>query len=142
MMRTLPALLLAVAVGAAAADPWHRQDAGGLLTPDQAFQLMPVEAHGQTLRIEWEVAPGYYMYLNRLKFEATGLEPGNAQLPAGEKHHDEHFGDVEIFRAGTLVARLPVSTVPQKIKLTYQGCAEIGVCLPPQIRVVDVTPVP
>jgi len=144
LYKIAAALLLVAAGTSAAADRWQRQDLGAILAPDQAFQLMPVEARGKTLRVEWEVAPGYYLYLNRLKFESTdpAIKLGAPKLPAGEKHTDEHFGEVVIQRAGPLVAELTVSAVPKTLKLTYQGCAETGVCLPPQTRQVAVVPVP
>lgn len=135
---------LALAAGpASAADRWSRPALGAILPVDQAFHLMPVEGRGKTLRVEWEIAPGYYLYLNRLKFESADptVTLGPARLPAGEKHHDEHFGDVVIQRAGRLVAELPVNRLPAALKLTYQGCAETGVCLPPQTRQVAVEPV-
>lgn len=141
---TLSFLLLAVAGVASAGNFWKNDELGKILPASEAFRLMPVEARGKTLRVEWEIAPGYYLYLNRLKFESP--EPaatlGTPKLPAGEKFHDEHFGDVLIHRAGKLVAELPVQQVPKSLKLSYQGCAETGVCLPPQNVRVEVYPVP
>ena len=145
-LTSLTALLLAaLSQSAGAGSPWKNELApGAILKPDQAFQLMPVESHGKTLRVEWAIAPGYYLYLSRLKFESPepAITFSAAKLPIGEKHHDEHFGDVVIQRAGRLVAEIPASAVPKTLKLTYQGCAEIGVCLPPQYRSVTVFPVP
>lgn len=112
-----------------------------MLSADAAFQLMPPEAQGKNLSVQWEIAPGYYLYRGRMKFEAA--EPasatlGNVTLPDGEKIHDEHFGEVEVYRTGTLTAQMRISQPLQKLKVTYQGCAEIGVCLPPQTRIVEV----
>lgn len=124
-----------------ARDPWH-QGGGQLLSADQAFQLMPVEAHGKSLHVEWNIAPGYYLYRGQLKFEA--VEPAARlkapRLPAGVKYHDGHFGDVEIYRGGTLAVELSADQPLQKLKVSYQGCAEAGVCLPPQTRIIEVIP--
>lgn len=142
MAARLLALTLALAALAAnAADPW-KKNAPALLKADEAFQLMPVEARGKTLRVEWQVAPGYYLYLNKLKFEPLGAKAVAVKLPKGEAHEDEHFGKVEIVRAGRLAAEITVDKLPKQIKLGYQGCAEIGVCLPPQTRTVEVIALP
>jgi thiol:disulfide interchange protein len=138
-------LLALLPLNAPAGERWARDGGlGAILKPDEAFRLMPAEVRGKTLRVEWEIAPGYYMYLQRLKFESAdgAAALGAAKLPAGEKHHDEHFGDVLIQRAGRLVAEIPVNVPPKSLKLTYQGCAEVGVCLPPQYRTVAVSVLP
>lgn len=146
-MRPLLALLLALAVtGVQARDFWNRGAApGAVLKADQAFQLMPVEARGKNLRVEWEIAPGYYLYRGRIKLEAVepaGASLGTLKLPAGEHIHDEHFGDVEVYRAGTLVGEFSSDRPLRKLRLGYQGCAEEGICLPPQTRIVDVQALP
>lgn len=141
------AFALALACSAASArDFWNRDNApGNVLKADQAFRLMPVEARGKTLRVEWQIAPGYYLYRGRIKLEP--LQPADARLgtlklPAGEHIRDEHFGEVEIYRSGALVGEFSGEPVPRRLRLTYQGCAEEGLCLPPQTRVVDVQVLP
>jgi thiol:disulfide interchange protein DsbD len=62
------------------------------------------------------------------------------QLPQGEHVHDEHEGEAEIYR-GALQAVLHWprgEAAPQRLQVSYQGCAEAGVCYPPQTRLVDV----
>ena len=142
--------LLLASLCALAAPVW----AGGLLnhdTPekilkvDDAFRLLPLERNGNTLRISWEVAPKVYLYRERLAFEA--LEPKGARLPKpslpkGEAHHDDHFGDVHVYRNMTLTAAftLPASgKIPTRIQVRYQGCADAGICYPPQTRILDMT---
>ena len=146
-MPALAVLLLALLCAPAnARDFWAQgDDPGRVLKPDQAFQLMPVEARGNNLRIEWQIAPGYYLYRGKIKLEAVepaGASLGTLRLPAGEKIRDEHFGEVEIYRAGALVGELSASAPLRKLKVRYQGCAEEGICLPPQTRIVDVQALP
>ena len=51
------------------------------------------------LTVAWQIAPGYYLYRDKLTFAAAGrIELGAATLPAGEPHTDDNFGDVEVFR--------------------------------------------
>jgi thiol:disulfide interchange protein DsbD len=63
------------------------------------------------------------------------------QIPTGDKHHDQFFGDVETYR-GTVTATLPAVVAPGlssvNVKVKYQGCADIGVCYPPQTRVLTI----
>lgn len=122
----------------------HHDADAPTLTVNEAFRLMPAERTGQQLRIRWEIAPGYYLYRERLAFEAVeplGAKLATPQLSKGEKHHDEHFGDVHIYRKADASAtfKLPRKmTVPTRIKVSYQGCADIGICYPPQTRILDI----
>lgn len=118
--------------------------AGALLSADEAFQLVSVRRDGDSVRLGWLIAPGYYLYRHR--FAAERAEAGPAlpalQLPAGQPAHDEHFGAVEIYTV-SVDARLPLapgSAAPTRLKLRWQGCAEAGVCYPPVTRTVDVAP--
>lgn len=87
-----------------------------------------------TLFIHWQIAPDYYLYKHRLKF--TQLHSGNsveALIPAGEAKHDEYFGDVEVYYH-QLAISLPTSALDEEnvIKVGFQGCADAGLCYPPQ----------
>lgn len=140
----LLACLCAVPVAAMAGGLLLHDSATQALAVDEAFRLMPAERKDRQLRIHWEIAPGYYLYRERLAFEAIepqGLKLAKPQLPRGEKHHDEHFGDVHIYRdsAATATFKLPKKLVtPARIKISYQGCADIGICYPPQTRILDI----
>jgi len=126
---------------------WHSNNSNSapdILPVDEAFQLQPVERNAQGLRLGWLVSPGYYLYRERISVAVE--EPAAAKipapkLPAGEKHHDEHFGDVHIYRGGRYDGEiLGGKSLRQirKLKISYQGCSESGVCYPPQTRIVDV----
>lgn len=133
------AALAACAVTASAAGGaslWS-QAADKLLPADQAFALLPVERSGKRLKLSWNIAPGYYLYRERIRVEAVSPGPlklGTLQLPAGIAHIDEHFGAVQIYR-GPLEATLPVRGLghnPLQLRIQFQGCADAGVCYPPQ----------
>lgn len=141
----LLALLLATVCGSVAARDFWQRESSGILSPDRAFALMPPEWRGDVLHVEWSIAPGYYLYRNRIRIEAAAPETtrlGALQLPAGEKIHDEHFGDVEIYRPGVLAAEVSAQRPVRRLKISYQGCADQGICLPPQTRIVDVLEMP
>ncbi|HUP92514.1 MAG TPA: protein-disulfide reductase DsbD N-terminal domain-containing protein [Solimonas sp.] len=134
--------LLAGASALARPSAWGRNTAAALLPVDEAFQLLPAERRGATLHVEWNIAPGYYLYRERLGVEVIGpasARLGKVKLPHGEKHHDEHFGDVEIYR-GIVGADYALSgklRAPLRLRINYQGCADLGVCYPPQVREIE-----
>lgn len=142
-MSGVVALTLSGAAGAA--DLWAKKPAatGGpeLLSAEAAFQLASARREGQDIKVDWVIAPGYYLYRKRLAFEVVSPQNarlGAAALPHGATVHDEHFGDVEVYRE-TLQARLPVNgTAPTQLRIRYQGCADAGVCYPPVTRVIDI----
>lgn len=155
-MKTLNQLTLSLLLAASCVLPcfaiagglWHGPDnantAPDILTVDEAFQLQPVERTSNGLKLGWFVSNGYYLYRERISIEAAepaATKLSAAKLPVGEKHHDEHFGDVHIYRGGRYEVEIANSqslAKLHKLKISYQGCAETGVCYPPQTRIVDV----
>jgi thiol:disulfide interchange protein DsbD len=135
--------LCALLLAAQAQTPWPKKPGAevSMLPADQAFRLLGAERHGEALTVSWDIAPGYYLYRQRLHFEpANALLP---ELPQGQPYHDEHFGDVEIYR-GILQARLRTRgpAQPRQLRVSYQGCADAGVCYPPQTRTLDLAAQP
>jgi thiol:disulfide interchange protein DsbD len=77
------------------------------------------------------------------QFSADGdVKLGRPALPAGKIKQDDTFGKVETYR-GDLRVRVPV-TYPAggakafNLKAQFQGCADVGVCYPPQVNVVAI----
>lgn len=100
----------------------------------QAFVFSSERLPSGETQLFWQIADGYYLYQKRLKFD--GLPPEQQpSLPAGEAHSDEFFGDQTVYRQG-LEVKLP-ATATGKVKLGWQGCADAGLCYPPQTLEVD-----
>lgn len=110
----------------------HEQN--DFLPVDRAFQLhVEPQGQGRTL-VRWDIAPGYYLYQQRLSF--AGLDPDQQPaLPAGEPYTDEFFGDSQIYR-GSLEVTI-ADTDAGTIELGWQGCADAGLCYPPQSKQVS-----
>lgn len=114
-----------------------------LLEPEKAFQSTLRAIDGETVEADFKIADGYYLYRDKFKFEA--LDPGvmvkEAKIPAGVKKHDEYFGDVETYRKAVKIilklGRNNPAAQPLKLKVTAQGCADVGVCYPPQVKTFD-----
>jgi thiol:disulfide interchange protein DsbD len=115
---------------------------GDLLEPEQAFKISARALDGQTLEVRYQIAEGYYLYKEKFKFQAepSDVVLGAPQLPAGKVKQDEYFGKVETYRHD-LVIRLPYtrgSASRITLKAVSQGCADVGVCYPPQTQVIKV----
>ena len=119
--------------------PWGAQAGeGDLLEPEQAFKFSARVVDDQTLEVRYQIAEGFYLYKERLKFqvEPSGVTLGAPQLPSGKVKQDEYFGKVETYRHN-LVIRLPYTrgnASQVTLKATSQGCADVGVCYPPQTQ--------
>ena len=126
-------LLLASACGARAADDF--------LDPDVAFKLAARALDERSVEVILTIAPGYYVYREQFKFEAHGATLGAPALPAGKTKFDETFQKtVETYR-DVLRISVPVQQAGARFQLlvTNQGCADKGLCYPPQQRSLDVS---
>ncbi|WP_298188607.1 protein-disulfide reductase DsbD [uncultured Pseudomonas sp.] len=106
------------------------------LPVEQAFTLnVEPQSNGETL-LRWDIAPGYYLYQQRMQF--SGLPADAApELPAGLPYSDEFFGDSQIYREH-LELTLPAG-IDGSIQLGWQGCADAGLCYPPQTQQLDLS---
>ncbi|MCG3186676.1 MAG: Thiol:disulfide interchange protein DsbD [Rhodocyclaceae bacterium] len=110
-------------------------DAEELLAPEQAFRVSARSLDAQTLAVRFEIAPGYYLYRDKFGFAAQPpASLGEAALPAGTLKDDALFGKVETYRNAVEVTLAVAGAEAGRVRLTasYQGCADIGVCYPPQ----------
>ena len=114
-----------------------------LLQPEQAFEFSASIKDGNTLYVNWEIAPNYYLYREKIKLElrnANGVRLGDYSIPNGLPKNDEAFGKVEIFYEGLNfdVPLLRENSGEQTLTLvaSFQGCADRGVCYPPMTKEV------
>jgi thiol:disulfide interchange protein DsbD len=118
-------------------------DESNLLPVDQAFALTAKATSRERVEFSWKIAPGYYLYRQRIGVSASdaAFKTNPLQLPDGIHKHDEFFGDVQIYH-GTVTAvqtGAAASNVDSaSFTVKYQGCADVGVCYPPQKRVLTV----
>ncbi len=121
----------------------HAINAEDLLPPEQAFNLSAKALSAEQIELTWVIHKGYYLYRNKLAFESRtdSVKIGPADLPAGKTKHDDYFGDVVIYR-DQLKIKLPVDVPPGlkrlKLLVKFQGCADIGVCYPPQKSLLEI----
>jgi thiol:disulfide interchange protein DsbD len=116
------------------------------LPPALAFKSSVQALDARTIELRFTIAKGYYLYRDkfRVSSETPGVELGAPILPKGKEKNDETFGAVEVFYDEAAL-RLPVerdAAMPGALKLALavssQGCAEAGVCYPPQKQTLSV----
>lgn len=112
------------------------------LPPDQVFKVSATALSAEQIEVTWQILDGYYLYKDktRIKSAAQEIQLGDPVFPKGEIKHDEYFGDMEVYHHD-LKVQLPVKAngvTSVSLLLTYQGCAEKGICYPPQKTTVEV----
>lgn len=116
--------------------------AADYLEPDQAFRPTVAVAAENVVRVGFTIAPGYHLYRTR-----TVIEPIDATqnvspiaMPEGTWIFDQNFNqNVEVW-TGQVNIDVPIQAIQDRVKLrlTYQGCADAGLCYSPQTGYVDV----
>jgi thiol:disulfide interchange protein DsbD len=112
---------------------------------DVAFKVSASATAADRIEVTFQVLEGYYLYRGKMKFEVAVGQPaalGTPDLPDGEVKEDEYFGKQEVYHHD-VVARLPVSrgskeafTLP--LKVSYQGCADAGLCYAPTNKTFNI----
>ena len=125
------ALLLAAGFSSFAA---HAGD-DDFLDVGQAFQVQVTSEGTKALDIRLAAAPGYHLYRDRFQVEAAApvVLPA-ADLPGGKSQFDETFGRDVVLWTGTVHVHQPLGDAPATgaVAMSYQGCADKGLCYPPQ----------
>ena len=112
------------------------------LEADQAFVLDVSALKGDALTVNFKIAPGYYLYKQRIHAQSGVPEATitRASFPEAQVKNDPNFGRVEIYHDQLQIgyqikfsAHAPVSA---PISLTYQGCSEKGLCYPPITKTI------
>ena len=123
--------------------PVFAQDTADLLPVTEAYKLSADTSAPGVLKLHWTIAPDYYLYRGRMKFKGgDGVTLGEAQLPDGEKHHDEYLGDVETYHHGvdaSIPYTIAAGTTRLQLSVQYQGCHEVDpkICYPPHTEKLD-----
>ena len=138
--RLFGASLFAAAMATGNSAPAEAQPK--LLEPERAFAFSVQALDEKTVEARFAIASGYYMYREKLKFSVDPASLATLpMLPSGKVKDDEFFGKVETYR-GRLAVKLSLDGLPPGAKVTVkaesQGCADAGVCYPPQVQNVTV----
>ncbi|HEX5768853.1 MAG TPA: protein-disulfide reductase DsbD [Burkholderiales bacterium] len=133
MKRFLVGLLVAVAAAQAQAQLSRLLKSDELLEPEKAFRFSARAVEG-AVEVDFAIADGYYMYRDKFRFAAEGnpaVRLGAPEFPSGRRHRDEFFGETETYRNQVRI-RIPAEGEGRfELKVTSQGCADVGVCYVP-----------
>ncbi len=138
-MPTILAHLVLAALLWAGSALWSPGQCGEPAARPMPFTLAAARDADLSLRLRWTIAPGTYLYRDKLAAaDADGRELPLRTTP-GETKDDPNFGPTEIYH-GTAEAVVPAASLAgvAGLRVTYQGCAEKGICYPPVTRVVAV----
>ena len=124
--------LLVSAVAQAGNNPFEVKP--DFLPVGKAFVFTSQRLDSGETQLYWQIADGYYLYQQRLKLDGLA-DAHKPPLPEGEAHSDEFFGAQQVYRQG-LELKIPAGA-SGKIKVGWQGCADAGLCYPPQSLEVD-----
>lgn len=117
-------------------------DAQELLPPAEAFQISAKAIGTDKLQVTWTIADGYSVYRKNLRLTTTNPSAniGPLVLPPAEIKHDSLLGDIEHyhhrFSVQAPLSGSALNSLPLHVR--YQGCADQGVCYPPQSVSLDV----
>lgn len=114
------------------------------LDPAVAFKPSVRALDGQTIEINYDIAKGYYLYRHafRASVDDEVAKLGTLDIPKGKEKDDDNFGKVEVYYKSASI-RVPVErkvsgVLALKLNVVSQGCADAGVCYPPQTQIVNV----
>jgi thiol:disulfide interchange protein DsbD len=118
------------------------------LDQDVAFRVGAIATAPDRVEVIFQVHPGYYLYRTRMKFAVPEGQPvalGSPSLPDGYIKKDEEglgLGDQEVYLKD-VTARIPVSRGTKEsfvlpVQVSWQGCAEAGLCYPPTTKTFNV----
>ncbi|WP_449369966.1 protein-disulfide reductase DsbD [Thiomonas sp.] len=113
------------------------------LPPDEAFQFTAKAQDAKTVLLQFKAHDGYYLYQERFHFEpqTPGVELGKPDFPPAHKIFDKNLGHEVFHYRGLVSIPLPVIKAPAsfKVLVTYQGCADAGLCYPPIEKLATVS---
>ncbi len=117
-----------------------------IIPPEQAYKFSAKVEGPQQLRLRWEIAKGTYLYQEKIRLAIThgsGIMLGEYQLPKAKIKKDAlrpngTTGDLPVYYheidLPVPLIRTNRSATKITLEVIYQGCADLGVCYPPQIK--------
>ena len=116
----------------------YTQQQTQFLPVDEAYKLRVITESENRAALQWLIAPDYYLYRHAFAVTARSISSDieiELAIPDGLAKTDEFFGDVEVYYK-TVDASLQLTDRAELVELaiTYQGCADAGLCYPPETK--------
>jgi thiol:disulfide interchange protein DsbD len=112
---------------------------------DEAFKPILIPIDDNTVEVTFQVKPGYYLYKDKISVKAASddVQLGQLELPKGKMKFDEFFGESEVYFEDVFARlsyrRAGAASSDLELEVSFQGCAEGGLCYPPTTRLVSTT---
>ena len=110
--------------------------ADDFLAPEQAFALSTQTVDAKTVRLHWDIAPGYHLYRDRItvQTDASGVQWSPLALPPAKETFDTNFNKTMAVyeQALDIDVHLTQGSSASPLTVTWQGCADAGLCYPPE----------
>jgi thiol:disulfide interchange protein DsbD len=108
----------------------------------KAFELSGHVTKARVLVLDWKMAPGYYLYRNKVSVVPLAdnqVKMGDVALPAGLPRNDILHGDFQAYEHN-LELNIPLESLQGRlaVKINYQGCSSAGFCYTPIKRTLMV----
>ena len=117
--------------------------ADDFLPPEKAFAFSSKVVDPKTVRLHWDIAPGYHLYRDRISVQADapGVQWQTLNLPAGKDEFDATFNKtVAVYRQSLDVdLRLTHGSTAIPVTIGWQGCADDGLCYTPDSAQMKLT---
>jgi len=134
-IRVLLGRLLACLIAALGCWP-IAASADDFLPPEQAFAFSSQTVDAKTIHLHWTIAPGYHLYRDRItvQTEATDVQWSALALPPAKETFDTNFNKTMAVyeQALDLDVHLTQGSAASPLTVTWQGCADAGLCYPPE----------
>jgi thiol:disulfide interchange protein DsbD len=116
--------------------PGQARDAKSIALP---FTLTVSRGQGLELNLHWTIAAGTYLYRDKIGATAPNGHAVPVVTTSGETKDDPNFGPTEFYhdRAEASVPGAALASL-REVWVTYQGCAEQGICYPPVTKRIEI----
>jgi thiol:disulfide interchange protein len=123
---------------------WPEQNSASLSQPEflpveEAYRVAIEIESDRSVRVYWQIEEAYYLYQHRFAFELedqTGIVDLAVDFPPAIEREDDYFGKVKVYYRDadiSLALQRVVEPVGRGLlKVSSQGCADAGLCYPPQ----------
>ena len=114
------------------------------LSVNQAFRFTATAKDYQTAILQWQIAPGYYLYRDRFKIRALKPEAMRLAQPILPFNSIEKsfppLGQFAVYNKNIYIIQPIINSNKESITLqvSYQGCSKNGYCYPPTSKVVTI----
>ncbi len=115
------------------------------LKVDQAFSVKPSQS-GNKVNITLKITPKHYLYKDKLSLKLPeGVTASTLKFShTPQTIDDPTFGKVDVFKqpqvtAAATLTNTTAAAINKNITISWQGCAEAGLCYPPQTETLAIS---